>query len=404
VISSADVAVVGGGAIGCSIAYHAAGRGAKVVLLEAERLGSGSSGALAGMLSGQAETEKSEPMRDLMIRGREYHKELAQDLYETTSLDPGYVWDGALRTARDGASEMRLREEHSWNESAGLAFEWLSGDEARELEPELSPNVTAGLYLPDDGQVNPPQLLNALAIGAAIRGAELMEATRVIGFVTEDQRVTGLRTTRGRISTGTVVVACGAFSNVLSEQLGIELPVYPLKGEMLVTNMWPSPIRANVWDSANFYVVPKKDGRVIIGATEEPNVHDRSPTLGGVADLSRAAVDLIPTLSGAAFVSTWGGLRPATPSGLPVLGPAGGWEGLLLATGHFRNGVLLSAITGQIIGALALGEASPVEISPFLHERLEEGEGLAGPAGQRSDRRLEDAVPPERMQGASPQA
>ncbi len=394
-LATADVAVVGGGAIGCSIAYHAAGRGARVVLLEAERLGSGSSGALAGMLSGQAETEKSHPMRDLMIRGREYHKTLAKDLYETTDLDPGYVWDGALRTARDGASEVRLREEHAWNERAGLAFQWLSGDEARELEPALSPAVTAGLYLPEDGQVNPPQLLNALAIGAAIRGAELTEATRVVGFVTDGQRVTGLRTTRGRISTGSVVVACGAFSNVLSEQLGVELPVYPLKGEMIVTNMWPSPIKANVWDSANFYVVPKRDGRVIIGATEEPNVHDRSPTLGGVADLSRAAVNLIPTLSGAAFVSTWGGLRPATRSGLPVLGPAGGWEGFLLATGHFRNGVLLSAITGQIIGALALGEKSPVDISPFLHERLEEGPDMAGPVGARSDARLQEGAPTE---------
>ena len=394
-LATADVAVVGGGAIGCSIAYHAAGRGARVVLLEAERLGSGSSGALAGMLSGQAETEKSQPMRDLMIRGREYHKTLAKDLHETTDLDPGYVWDGALRTARDGASEMRLREEHAWNERAGLSFQWLSGDEARELEPALSPAVTAGLYLPEDGQVNPPQLLNALAIGAAIRGAELIEATRVVGFVTDGERVTGLRTTRGRISTGSVVVACGAFSNVLSEQLGVELPVYPLKGEMIVTNMWPSPIKANVWDSANFYVVPKRDGRVIIGATEEPNVHDRSPTLGGVADLSRAAVNLIPTLSGAAFVSTWGGLRPATPSGLPVLGPAGGKEGFLLATGHFRNGVLLSAITGQVIGALALGEESPVDISPFLHERLGEGPDMAGPVGARSDARLQEGAPPE---------
>ena len=109
---------------------------------------------------------------------------------------------------------------------------------------------------------------------------------------------------------------------------------------------------------------------MIIGATEEPNVYDRNPTLGGVADLSRAAVNLIPKLSAATFVSTWGGLHPATPSGLPVMGPAGGWEGLLLATGHFRNGVLLSAITGQIISALALDEPAPVDLSPFLHERL----------------------------------
>lgn len=372
VIATADVAVIGGGAIGCSIAYHVARRKASVVLLEAERLGFGSSGALAGMLSGQAEVEESAAMRDLMISGREYHKEFAQELYETTHLDPGYVWDGALRTATDDRSHHRLVEEHSVDEHAGLPIQWLTGDEARELEPALSADVIAGLYLPGDGQVNPPQLVQALAIGAALRGAEIMEATRVVGFLTEGRRLTGVRTTRGDVAADTVVIAGGAFSNILSEQLGVDLPVYPLKGEMLVTNMWPSPIRANIWDSANFYVVPKKDGRVIIGATEEPNVYDRNPTLGGVADHSRAAVNLIPALSKATFVSTWGGLRPATPSGLPVLGPAGGWDGLLLATGHFRNGVLLSAITGEIIAALALQEPAPVDLAPFLHERSTE--------------------------------
>ncbi len=126
-----DVAIIGGGAIGCSTAYHAASRGARVVLFEAEEIGSGSSAALAGMLSGQGEAEKPGPLRDLLIQGREYHKTFAQELYETTELDPGYVWDGALRTATDGASKERLLKEHSWHEKANLPSEWLSGDEAR---------------------------------------------------------------------------------------------------------------------------------------------------------------------------------------------------------------------------------------------------------------------------------
>jgi glycine oxidase len=174
-----------------------------------------------------------------------------------------------------------------------------------------------------------------------------------------------------------VVLAGGAFSNLLSEQLGVDLPLYPVKGQMLVTNMWPSPIKANVWDADNFYVVPKKDGRVIIGATEEPAVHDRRTTLGGVAQLSQAAVGLIPRLSEALFVGTWGGLRPGTPSDRPMLGPVEGWEGLLLATGHFRNGVLLSAITGEIVSSLALDEKPPTDVSPFLYESLlTEGAGM----------------------------
>ena len=142
-----DVAIIGGGAVGCSIAYHAASRGARVVLFEAEEIGSGSSGALAGMLSGQGEAEKPGPLRDLLVQGRENHKTFAQELYETTELDPGYVWDGALRTATDEASKEKLLMEHSWHEEGDLPSEWLSGDEARELEPALSPEVSAG-YLP----------------------------------------------------------------------------------------------------------------------------------------------------------------------------------------------------------------------------------------------------------------
>jgi glycine oxidase len=376
VAPTADVAVVGGGAIGCSVAYHAARRGARVVLLEAERLGAGSSGALAGMLSAQAEAEPPGALLDLMLLGRDSHRALSEELPGETGVDPGYVWAGALKSAVDEASERTLVGVYRSQEEAGLRAVWLTGDEARELEPALSPEVRAGLYLPDDGQVNPPQLVQALARGATLGGAEIRESTRVSGFVVEGQRVTGVRTMLGDVSAHTVVLAGGASSGLLSERLGVALPLYPVKGQMLVANMWPSPVEANVWDASNFYVVPKKDGRVILGATEEPGVHDRRTTLGGVAELSRSAVRLVPKLSEAWFVGTWGGLRPGTPSGRPILGPIEGWEGLLLATGHFRNGVLLSAVTGEIIAALALDEEPPGDVAPFLHEVSPAGMGV----------------------------
>lgn len=362
----ADVAIIGGGAIGCSVAYHAAVRGAQVALFEADQLGSGASGALAGMLSGQGEAEKPGPLRDLLIRGREYHRTFAQELYETTDFDPGYVWDGALRTAVDESSEQKLREEHSWHEQADLPSELLSGEEARELEPAISPEVTTAIYLPDDGQVNPPQLLEAFVRGAKMHGTEIFESTRVTGFMVEGHRVTGVRTTQGEFSAGAVVLAGGAFSGLLSEQLGIRLQLYPIKGQMIELQAWSLPIKANVWNVGNFYVVPKKDGRVIVGATEETGIHDPRPTLGGIQELADEALRLVPALSEARFSRPWGGLRPATQSGDPIMGPAEGWDGLILATGHFRNGVLLSAITGEIVGALALEEKPSMDISPFM--------------------------------------
>ncbi len=366
-IRTAEAVIVGGGAIGCSVAYHLAVRGVRVLLLEADRLGCGSSGALAGMLSGQGELEPPGALLDLMLLGRERHRVFSERLREEAGIDPGYVWDGALRTATDRASEEFLARVYSQQREEGLEAEWLTGEEAQSLEPALSERVTAGLYFPKDGQVNPPQLVKALAHAAVAYGASIQEATRVTEFLVESGRVTGVRTVRGEVYAETVILAGGAFSNLLSEQLGVYLPLYPVKGQMLVSSIWPSPIRANIWGPANFYLVPKKDGRLIIGATEEPEVYDRRPTLGGVAELSRAAVGLVPELSGALFAGAWGGLRPGAPTG-PILGPVEGWEGLLVATGHFRNGVLLSVVTGEIISALVLQESPPVDVSPFLYE------------------------------------
>ncbi|MBA3472781.1 MAG: glycine oxidase ThiO [Rubrobacter sp.] len=369
--SAVDLAIVGGGVIGCSVAYHATRLGARVALVEAERIGSGASGAAAGMLNAQAEAHEPGPFLDLLLSSRRLHKPLGEELYEATGLDPEYVWAGTLRVATDEASRETFAAEHSWQRERGLAARWLDADEVHELEPNLSPRSVAALYLPEDGQVNPPRLVQALALGATLGGARLMEATRVEGLVVEGRRVTGIRTAREKISAGAVVLAGGASSTLLSEELGVRLPVHPVKGEILAVNARPAPVRANAWGS-ECYVVPKRDGRVVVGATEEPGVYDRRPSLGGVAHLSRAAVNLVPELSRAPFASAWGGLRPGTPDGWPILGPVEGWEGLFLATGHYRNGVLLSAVTGESIAALALGEASPFDISPFLQGRFAE--------------------------------
>ena len=368
---AADVAVVGGGVIGLSVAYHAARRGAKVVLFEAEEIGAGASGALAGMLSGQGEAEGPGPLRELLLRGRESHKVLGPKLYEDSGLDPGYVWNGALRTATDEASAEVLDGEHSLHRERNLTSEKLSGDEARELEPALSKEVVAGLHLPEDGNVNPPHLARALAQGAIGHGAEIREFERASGLLTQGNHVVaGVRTAWGDFAAGTVVLAGGPASGLLSEGLGIRLPLYPVKGQLLETRLTPVPIKTNVWNHGTFYLVPKRDGRVIVGATEEPEIWDRRPTLGGVAELSRAALALVPGLADAVFLRSWGGLRPTTPTGAPILGPAAGWEGILLAIGHHRNGVPLSGISGEILSALAVGEPSPVDLSPFLHQNL----------------------------------
>lgn len=365
----ADVAVVGGGIIGCSVAYHAARRGARVVLFEAEGVGTGASGAAAGMLAAQSEAHKQGTFLDMMVKSRALHGPLSEALYDETGLDVEHVRAGSLHVAFDEDSRKKLTAKYSLQREQNLAAEWLGADEVRKLEPSLPLDLLSALYLPEDAQVNSPRLVRALAFAARSRGARIEEATRVTGFLTEGSRVTGVETPLGTFPAGAVVLAGGVFGSSLSKELGVHLPIHPVKGEILIVKSGPTPIKANVWGS-RCYLVPKRDGRVIVGATEEPGVYDPQPTLGGVGELSRAATKTIPALARAPFESAWGGLRPGTPDGRPVIGPVEDWEGLLLATGHYRNGVLLAPITGEAIAALALKEESPEDVSPLSPGRF----------------------------------
>ncbi|MGH3090448.1 MAG: glycine oxidase ThiO [Rubrobacteraceae bacterium] len=363
-----DVVVIGGGVIGCSVAYSAARRGASVALFEAERIASGASGAAAGMLNAQAESHEPGPLLDLMLESRKMHGPLCEALREETGLDPEYVRAGTLRAATSEGFAEKLAKTYFWQKRKGLSARWLDGEEARELEPGLSSGVLAALYFPKEGQVNSPRLTRALALGAAGNGAEILEAEPVTDFLTQNGKVSGVRTVHGEVSAGSVVLAGGVAGGRLAAEVGIQPPAHPVKGEILTVEAGRSLVKSNVWNE-DCYLVSKRDGRVVIGATEEPNVFDRRPTLEGVAKLSGAAVKLVPEIRRSTFRGAWGGLRPATPDGLPVLGPVEGLENLFVATGHYRNGVLLAPVTGEIVSALALGEEPSVDLSPFHHRR-----------------------------------
>lgn len=307
-----DVAVIGGGVIGCSVAYHAAKRGASVALFEGDRVASGASGAAAGMLNAQAESHAPGPMLDFMLESRRMHETFSKELLEKTGLDPEHVRAGTLRVAADEAFAERLADVYSWQKAQGLSAEWLGADEVRELESGVSPDALAGLYFPEEAQINSPRLVNALA--TARMGAEIFEGAPVSGFLTDGDRVVGVRSARGDFHAGSVVLAGGAASPSLAAKLGVEVPVFPVKGEILSVAANPAPICANVWDEA-CYLVPKRDGRIVVGATEEPGVHDRRPTLGGVAKLSSAAARLVPEVAGFPFAGHGAGFAPERRTG-----------------------------------------------------------------------------------------
>lgn len=346
---SADVVVVGGGAVGCAIAHALARRHVPVVLLERGRIGGGASYGAGGMLAPQVEARGPGPLLDLGLESRALFAPLQEALPFGFDLD----FSGILRVAADTAGAEQLRERVRWQQAAGLEARMLDPSEMRSLCPAAA-DALAGMWVPD-GQVSPLRLTLALAAGATRSGADLREGVTVRGVGTG-----GVDTTAGRISCQTVVVAGGAWSGALTG-----LPVGPLKGQRLLVREIRRSLGCILWGDGA-YLVPKPGGGILIGATEEPDAgFDPRVTLGATQRLSAAAIALMPTLAASELVETWAGFRPTTPDHLPVLGPIPHLAGVWVASGHHRNGILLAPLTGELIArALTSGADLPASCAP----------------------------------------
>lgn len=357
-----DVIVVGGGIIGCSVAYHLAEAGARVTVVERGRGGGQATGAAAGMLAPGAEADGPGPFLELGLRSLGLFPELAERLRAETRVDVEYVPCGLLYVALDEEEAAALRARLEWQRAAGVEVRWLAGEEARRLEPGLPDTVLAALHYPQEHHVYSPHLVQALALAAAGRGVTFLEGTEAVGLITAGDRVLGVVTAGsqpGRLAGGHVVLAPGAWAGLWGERLGVEIPVCPVRGQIIALEQNPLPCRKVVF-SARGYAVPKVRGMVAVGATEDRAGFDAGVTLAGVAYLSRLAGTLLPGLAAARFRHAWAGLRPWSATGLPLIGPVPGWRGLTLAAGHHRNGILLAPLTGRAVAELVLQGASPL--------------------------------------------
>jgi glycine oxidase len=343
------VLIVGGGVIGCAIAYEVRKRGASVLLLERGRVAGGASAGAGGMLAPQVEAPGPGPLLELGLRSRDLFPEWQAELGGSFDLD----LSGILRVAHTerGAAELRRRAE--WQRGLGLSARLCDPAEVLDLCPGCSEAV-CGLWVPD-GQVNAERLTLCLAQGAAQRGTEIRE-----GVVVTAVRTGGVETSEGRIGAGQVVVAAGAWSGLLAPT-----PVRPVKGQRLLLRQ-PGRLQGLTIFGDQCYLVPKAGGHVLVGATEEPGAgFDLRVTAEAVGRLARAACALLPPLGGAELVETWAGLRPGTPDRLPILGRLPGSDGVWLATGHHRNGILLSALTGRLMAEAVLhGAPLPAACAP----------------------------------------
>lgn len=366
---SPDVIVVGGGVIGCSIAYYLAGEGVRVTVLEKGEIGGEASCAAAGMLAPLAEASERGPFRDLGMASLRMFGELAPMLREESGVDIEYLKSGILRVPRSEAEGERLKGLTRGNGAPGLELHWLDRDELRTLEPGISPAAPGALYSPEEHQVNADRLVRAFAGAAERRGVSLRRDGCVIAFERNKRRITGVRTAKESLSAGHVVLAAGAWSGQLARRSNIPLPVFPVRGQIMALPASRSMLKHILWREDG-YLVPKANGLIFAGATVERVGFRKNTTANGLGTLRRMSASLAPLLRNLDPADTWAGLRPGSADGLPILGPAPHCEGLTIAAGHYRNGILLSPITGQLIAHSILEGSSNEALVPFSPSRF----------------------------------
>ena len=365
------VAIVGGGVIGLAIAWRLAAAGCPVDLFDAGETGQGASHAAAGMLAACAEAE---PGEDVLLQLNRASQALwprfAADLEQAAGTGVDLRTEGTLTVALTADDLSRLRHLHALQTALGLPVEWLGGAEARRREPYLAAKVAGAILTPEDHQVDNRKVAAALRIAALGAGARIHEGAPVSRVETQAGRVTGVVVAGTRHAADVAVLAAGAWSRGVDIAPAAALPVRPIKGQMMALQMDPAaPLLSHVLWAPGAYLVPRRDGRLIIGATTEEKGFDTALTAGGLLALLTNAWRALPGLEELAVIEQWVGFRPGSRDDAPILGPSE-VEGLVYATGHHRNGILLLPVTTDVIVAQILeGRMDPVA-APFAAARF----------------------------------
>jgi glycine oxidase len=363
--TTADVVVVGGGTIGLSSAWRLATRGVDVVVVDPDP-GGGASWSAAGMLAPVTElTYGEEELLALNLASRDRWPSFAEELATAATRDPHFRACGTVLVARDRDDREALDDLAAYMDELEVRVERLRAREIRELEPGLSPTVAGGLFAPDDHQVDNRALVEALLAACAATGVTTVRE-RVAGFETAGGRVTGVVVEPGASIAGdTVVVAAGAWSGELGGLPAGAIPVRPVKGQIAHLRGPADPALATrTIRGLDVYLVPRADGRVVVGASVEDLGFDTTITAGAVLDLLREAYALLPGLTELELIELSAGLRPGSPDNAPLIGP-GPVDGMVVATGHHRNGILLTPVTADAVAALVADGALPPVAAPF---------------------------------------
>ncbi|WP_437190886.1 glycine oxidase ThiO [Planctomicrobium sp. SH527] len=354
-----DVVIVGGGVIGLSTAWELATHGIKnVTVLEQGDFGREASWAGAGMIP-PGNPGHSSTHQLAVLSARRWPK-FSQRLQELTGIDIGYRTCGGLLLQWDNQIEALL-EEFS---SAGIAVETLDAAQLRELEPSLSSEVQAGVLLIEQAQVRNPRLLQALTLACERCGVTLKSGHAVTGWETDGERILSAVTPQGKFSASEFILASGAWSEQVAAPLGLHLEVRPIRGQIVLFNS-PQRIFRRTLEFGCQYLVPRDDGRVLVGATEEDVGFEKANTESAVNNLINFAHRVVPQLERVSVEKTWAGFRPFAARGFPWIGRPSGWKNLVLSTGHFRAGLSNSPATSQMVRQLLLNQPMEISVEQF---------------------------------------
>ncbi|HEX6780952.1 MAG TPA: glycine oxidase ThiO [Solirubrobacterales bacterium] len=386
-----DVVVVGGGVIGLSCAWRLAQRGARVTVLERGEPGEGATRVAAGMLAPVGELTFGEPeLLELTLAAAKLYPEFVAELEAATGASAGYERLGALHVALDRDEAAQLRRVHDLQRSLELEAQWLPPRRCRDLEPGLTPSFHGGVFAAGEAAVDPRALTQVLIAACAAEGVEVRPGAEVVDGVFDGERLTGVRTAKGHydtptvsnrpfdeeIAAETVVLASGAWSGAmdwLPEHA--RPPVRPVKGQVVELRSRDGELPTHhILASERVYLVPRSDGRLVVGATVEEMGFDTAVTAGGVHELLREAYRLLPEVAEMELLDATAGLRPGTPDNLPIVG-SDAIDGLVLATGHYRNGILLAPLAAQTVADLLSNRRSS-----FVHREANKGRTPTGVA------------------------
>lgn len=365
----AEVVIIGGGVVGCAIAYFLRKAQVEVIVLEREEIGSQASSAAAGLVAPLGPLSGPGPFADLVLAGFALLPSLVAELEDLSGLSIGFAQTGALRVMRNPKRVAHLQKRlNSW-QPLGLQLFWLSGEEARQHEPHLASDVCAAVYAPEEAQLEAPHLVQAFAQAAQKLGAQLCPQQEVIDVVLSKTKVVGVRTSKGEtIGCDHLILAAGAWAATWETALRTTLPVSPLHGQLIALPQCSPPLRHIIFGEG-VYLAPREK-TIIVGATKEERGFALQVTEQGVAWLKATATRLVPMIATSQITKAWAGLRPKTADAQPIFDRLPQWENVMIAGGHNSVGLILSGITGQEMTHMLVTGQTPALLLPFSLERF----------------------------------